>query len=146
MTCRRLLLLPAALPDAAFSVAFWLRGWIAVACAAAAAEPGRSTRSHSLPTVRPFDLRCTADQLGRPARAEHPPISPDVHGTSLYSLPPLAAGAGRSNSSRFQQIPLLVGSPKPLFSALQNGAFRTHLQRLGRRSLNPTLSLHGGVA
>jgi hypothetical protein len=138
MTARRLVLLPAA----AFSLAFRLSGWITPT----ATELARTTPSRSLPTVRTFGLSGTVDQLGRRARADRAQVSPNVHGGCPFSLPPLAAGAGHSSSSRSQQIPLLVGALKTLFSALQNGVFLTHPKRLGRRSLNPTLSLHGGVA
>jgi len=142
MTSRRLVLLL----DAAFSLAFWLSRWLTPASSAAATEQTRSTPSRSLPTVRLFGLYGAVDQLGRPARVGRAPVSPDAHGSCPYSLPSLASGAGRSNSSRSQQIPLLVGGPKALCSGLPNGAILTYPERLGRRSLNPTLSLHGGVA
>jgi hypothetical protein len=146
MTSRRLFLLLAALLDSAFSLAFWLSDRITSASSAAATELARSRPSDSLPTVRPLGLDGTLDQLGRPARAGRAPISPDAHGSGLYTLPPLASGVGRSNSSRSQQIPLLAGGLKTLSSALQNPVFLTHLERLGRKSLNPSLSLHGGFA
>jgi hypothetical protein len=138
MTARRLVLLPAA----AFSLAFRLSGRLMPA----ATELARSTRSRALPTVRLFGLCGTVDQLSRRARADRAPVSPDARRGCPFSLPPLAAGAGGSSSSRSQQIPLLVGALKALFSALGNGVFLTHTEGLGRRSLNPTLSLHGGVA
>jgi hypothetical protein len=138
MTARRLVLFPAA----AFSLAFRLSGRLMPA----ATELSRSKRSQALSTVRPFGLSGTVDQLSRRARADRAPVSPDEHGSCPSSLPPLASGAGGSSSSRFQQIPLLVGALKALFSALGNGVFLTHPEGLGRGSLNPTLSLHGGVA
>jgi hypothetical protein len=146
LTSRGLVLLPAALLDSAFSLAFSLRRWITHAISPAAAELAWSTRSHSLPPVRPFGFSATVDQFDRPPGAGHAPASPEARRSCLYSLPPLAAGAGRSSSSRAQQIPLLVGGLKALYSALRNAVFPTRLQRFGRKSLNPTLSLHGGVA
>jgi hypothetical protein len=146
MTGRRLVRLTAALLDSAFLRGFSLRGWIVPASSVAGTELAKRAPSHSLPTFRLFGRDRAADQFGRPAGAGCEPVSPGAYGPCLYSLPPLAAGAGRSNSSRSQQIPLLVGGLNRRFSDLHGEAFPGHLTRLGRRSLNPTLSLRGGVA
>jgi hypothetical protein len=146
MTSQRYALFPVALLDAAFSLAFWLSDRITFASSAAATEPARATPPHSPPTVRPFGLDPAGDQLGRPPRADRVPVAPAAHGSCPSSLPPLTSGACRSSSPRSQQIPLLVRGLKPRLSALQNGTFPTHLERLGRGSLNPSLSLRGGVA
>jgi hypothetical protein len=146
MTSRRLVLLPVSLLGAAFSLAFRLRGWIRAAFSAPAVELTRSTRAHSLPPVLRFDLSGTVAQLGRPEPAGRASVSPPAHGSRSYRLSPLASSAGRSISSQSRQIPLLVGGMNTLHSTLQSRVIPTHVKRLGRRSLNPTLSLHGGVA
>jgi hypothetical protein len=124
------------------------------ACAGAArldgASPARklapSALRVSLPIERPFGSRGTRDQLGRIPRGDRARISQDTHGASLYSLPALGAAARRSSSSRSQQIPLLVRRLTALYSALESAVLLTSLGRFGRKSLNSTLSLQGGVA
>lgn len=138
MTSRRLVLLPAA----AFSLAFRLSGWTT----RAATELARTTPPRSYAAVRPFSRSGAVDELRPPARADRAPVSPQVHGGFPFSLPLLAAGTDCSSSSRFRQIPLSVGAPKALYSALQKAVCLPYPKRLGRRSLNPNLSLHGGVA
>lgn len=146
MTSRRLVLLPAALIDPAISLGFWLGSWVKTGSSAASAQAAPNTHANSLPTVRELEVRSAVDQLGLMARAGQAPGSPATPGSTARTWMSLAHGVSRSSSSRSEQIPLLVGAVKALRSALQHWVIRSCRTRLGRRSLNPYLSLDGGPA
>jgi hypothetical protein len=146
VTSRRLVLLPAALLDPAISLGFWLGGLVKTGSCAAIAQASPGTAAGSIPTVRELDVRGTFDQRGPLAPVAHAPSSPAAQGASANTWTPVAQDGSRSSSSRSEQIPLSVGGVEALRSALQHGVFLTRRGRPGCRSLNPRLSLAGGVA
>ena len=146
MTLRQLVLLPAALLDAAISLGFWLSGWVKTGSSAAGAHAVANAAADSIPTVGTCEFRGTVDLPRSIARAGHTPVSAAVPGTTARARMSFARGVSRSNSSRSEQIPLSVGAVEALGSPLQNGVFPTGEARLGRKSLNPYLSLGGRVA
>jgi hypothetical protein len=146
VTSRRLVRVAAALLDTAISLGFWLSGWVHAGSCAAVAQTSPGTAASSIPTVRELDVRGTFDQRGPLAPLAHAPSSPAAQGASANTWTPVAQDGSRSSSSRSEQIPLSVGAVEALRSALQHGVFLTRGGRLGRRSLNPHLSLDGGVA
>lgn len=146
MTSRRLVLLAAALLDTAISLGFSLSSWVKTGSSAAVAQASPGTAPDSIPTDRELDVRGTFDQRGPLAPVAHAPSSPAAQGASANTWMPVAQDGSRSSSSRSEQIPLSVGAVEALRSVLQHGVFLTRGGRLGRRSLNPRLSLDGGVA
>ena len=146
MTSRRLVLLPAALLDTAISLGFWLIESVKTGSSAACTQAMPGTAAHSTPTLRERAFRGTVDQLGLLARAGQAPSSPAGHASAVRTPTSPAYDVSRSSSSRSEQIPLLVGAVKALRSALQHRVIRSCRTRLGRGSLNPYLSLDGGVA
>ena len=146
MTSRRLVHLATALLDPAISLGFWLIGWIATGSSAAGAEGARDSSAYSILTVDIYGFRATVDPGGVPARIGHALVSPAALRTAACNRPSIAAGVGGSSASRSEQIPLSVGALGALRSALSDSVFPSRRGLLGRRSLNPTLSLHGGVA
>ena len=146
MTSRRLVLLPAALLDTAISLGFWLIESVKTGSSAACTQAMPGTAAHSTPTLRERAFRGTVDHRGPLARAGQTPGSPATPGSTSLSWMSFAHGVSRSSSSRSEQIPLLVGAVKALRSALQHRVIRSCRTRLGRGSLNPYLSLDGGVA
>lgn len=146
MTSRQLVLLPAALLDTAISLGSWLIEWVKTASPAAGTQAVPGTAADSIPTVRERAFRGIVLHRGPLALAGQAPGSPATPGSTARTWMSLAHGVSRSSSSRSEQIPLLVGAVKALRSALQHRVIRSCRTRIGRRSLNPYLSLEGGVA
>lgn len=146
MTSRRLVRVAAALLDTAISLGFWLSSWVNAGSCAAGTEAAPGTTADSIPTVGEREFRGTVDHRGPVAPAVHAPTAPAAHGSAVRTWTSIAHGVSRSSSSRSEQIPLSVGAVEAPRSALQHGVFLTRRGRLGRKSLNPNLSLDGGVA
>ena len=146
MTSVRLVLLATALLDTAISLGFWLSGSAKTGSSAAGTQAAPGTAADSIPTVRTREARSTFDQRGPLASVAQAPSSPAARGAVANTWAPVAPDGSRSSSSRSEQIPLSVGAAEALRSALQHGVCLTRRGRLGRRSLNPCLSLDGGVA
>jgi hypothetical protein len=146
MTSRRLVLLPAALLDTAISLGFWLSGLANPNSSADGTQAAPRTAADSIPTVRKREVRGTFDQRGPLTSVAQAPSSPAAPGAVANTWTTVTHDGSRSSSSRSEQIPLSVGAAEALRSALQHGVCPTRRGRLGRRSLNPNLSLDGGVA